>query len=1165
MANERAWADQDTHFWPASEFAGTPLGSLPSTNSSLAESNGFKDTFQDLAPYAVTDTTFGDLQNVLAHPHDRTDLPKQRCSHLGCEKTFKREKDLKRHSIEHDSNATIWHCGCCQNLGDKLKGKPRKDKIQSHLRNIHGKTKSVECPEEGCYTLFTTTSCVDEHLRQIHPGQHPGHTQGMPSQEINESTCDCKKRAESKGLQNGLQSGTNKHGAVSPLESPAKRGKHDAKASQSVELVPRLARFHGSPVPTTDSLASMASTEFPVAPNEGWVSGGFSEVTYSNMAPRWDVANWSGAITGRDPYYFDPINMSQSIGGSWFRNLTPVAPLDPYVETPKYRLVLENSKPADFLAIRKTLDFQRLVINLRPTYDDYPFNITSPITYNPGKETITLTGFSESMVKKVMTDLRLLVESFSKRWGGKYLVTSQPSTSRAPMLSPSTVHSKTNSETTRVFPIKPKEHRRLCQIWFQSIIPALPQILSQGLGGNYAASLVRRGRSDFLAEPCIQIESPCLPGPTAQIIIKDSVSEIWRKCQHGPISVYFTEGSVRKLNGMEGENENDVGASLDLQRLELNYGRPYSKPGMGASVGLLCSKVVSATLGGHIVINGDRYMLTSEHFVSRSRELANRDDYDLACVTLTSPSRCDLKEIEENLKQTKRDRDSEIKSLAQRIYDDEEIPEEAFNNLPPELGDAMRRNDEVKSLLEQVTKPPLEYAIGDLIKVSLERQTQSISRSLANELGLRDEELLVKHEMDWALFKTNSRTVQTGENRHKYRSNQDAMNDHYVDEGDHANQPGDVCYERCGAEPGYTVHYVGQGSKHRSGKVNIPALVSRDSAETINWAILDSDGHTIPYTDVEGDSGAWVIREDGNKLMGQVHSYGSNGQVFFTPIDVIFAELEALFESDVSLPACPPNPGQMPCATLVSPLCSISYTPPVQSYEFFKPAPVASATPPETSLDGTALPETRPLEIASNITSPSDNEHTDGEGSLPSLANSPQSSVTTPDYPKSPRSSRGIDMIDGQVGTEEVPSKSLTIILGESTTSEIPDLSLDEQGEYQPLESGPSAFRFKSQSPFRTTFSTHRSTWPDGLDSRVSKARRWSEFARLRTSRDIAVSFSTRSVLDRFARVSRSIDDVTDIETTSDPPEHEASPHPVIEGFSKPGYSQTLEGCNVVA
>lgn len=68
-------------------------------------------------------------------------------------------------------------------MGRPYKGKERKDKVQSHIRNRHERPKSEDnkgrpCPVEGCYTLFTATPCLELHLQQ----DHPSHTGVMPSQ-----------------------------------------------------------------------------------------------------------------------------------------------------------------------------------------------------------------------------------------------------------------------------------------------------------------------------------------------------------------------------------------------------------------------------------------------------------------------------------------------------------------------------------------------------------------------------------------------------------------------------------------------------------------------------------------------------------------------------------------------------------------------------------------------------------------------------------------------------------------------------------------------------------------------------------------------------------------------------------------------------------------------
>ena len=133
-----------------------------------------------------------DSLDALAVSNDCTEEPKYRCRHNTHPEnkgpTFKSEKELKRHERNHDPAARKWHCGCCQNLGDKFEASTRKDKVRDHIRLRHEKPKSgdkknkgVSCPVEGCSTLFTVVSCLGEHLRQ----EHPDHSQTIPRQNTN--------------------------------------------------------------------------------------------------------------------------------------------------------------------------------------------------------------------------------------------------------------------------------------------------------------------------------------------------------------------------------------------------------------------------------------------------------------------------------------------------------------------------------------------------------------------------------------------------------------------------------------------------------------------------------------------------------------------------------------------------------------------------------------------------------------------------------------------------------------------------------------------------------------------------------------------------------------------------------------------------------------------
>ncbi len=132
--------------------------------------------------------TLADFEDAPAVDQDRQAEPKYRCMHPTHpddeRRTFSKKKELNRHMKVHNPDATLWSCGCCQNLGDNFEPKVRKDKVQTHLRKIHERPRSednkgISCPEKGCYTLCTAASCLDEHLRQNHsspPREIPSRT-----------------------------------------------------------------------------------------------------------------------------------------------------------------------------------------------------------------------------------------------------------------------------------------------------------------------------------------------------------------------------------------------------------------------------------------------------------------------------------------------------------------------------------------------------------------------------------------------------------------------------------------------------------------------------------------------------------------------------------------------------------------------------------------------------------------------------------------------------------------------------------------------------------------------------------------------------------------------------------------------------------------------------
>ena len=642
----------------------------------------------------------------------------------------------------------------------------------------------------------------------------------------------------------------------------------------------------------------------------------------------------------------------------------------------------------------------------------------------------------------------------------------QSTRSRLQLLDHHGSRSSSSLKKTKVFPIEPKTEPPLVKLWFNCLLPALPDLLSPILGRNFSASLIRRGHSNFHARPCIQIESPVPPMEPSQDIIRQRINLLCTTKQHPEIPIRFMRGSLSDLKGNEEHDlaEDSDGESTEDQKAKFNCARPSSRPGMGASLGVLCSDKVSATLDGYILIDHEKFMLTSDHFIKTSQDLADRGLADKDLETLMTPSICALKTMNLCLDQNKRDLDAE-----RADYDPANDPNDQSRPTAKQR-DILVRENIIKSLIGEVTKPIPEYIIGDVVKRKTDPRTASIPESLAEVLNRDAPELLncqkpeLNYHMDWALCSLRN---QSGENRHKYRSRHDAVRDNCLEESNLGIRHGELCHTICDAESGKAVYYVGQGRLHRKGMVNLPMLVSTESCITHAWAILDSEGKSIPHSEVEGDSGAWVIRKNGHAVMGQLYAAANNGQLLFTPIKTIFDELAELCECEILLPPQPPMTGPAPIETSL--LCAVTTEHRPRAYEFLMPGYVSA--------------------ICSTSSSPTCNS----PSSLPSLTDCSDSPPTTMESPKSAVSKEDedaqgqADIILGRLENDtEVPS--------EVEGSGIPYLSLDQQIDKTPL--GVKSHEYRPQSGlFHFRAKASAATWPELKSNvRLDLANRSSRF-----------------------------------------------------------------------
>jgi len=550
------------------------------------------------------------------------------------------------------------------------------------------------------------------------------------------------------------------------------------------------------------------------------------------------------------------------------------------------------------------------------------------------------------IVDEVIRILQSLVERHSRQQGSEYLQSNHCSSrvlgdsdQRTHIIPEQTSrYSEDKGEPKdKIFAIKEKESPRTVLLWMTTIRPALHGILSERLGSYYTASLVRRGPSNIEAVPSIHIESPYIPDAKSQKHITQALSEICNRNGHDILPVRFLKGNFRMLFGEQGTTQaDDHTREIEQQRLKYQFNRPSSKPGMGAPLGMLCSTKVSATLGGYIMMEGKKYLLTSEHFIAECIKNTVMEDQE----TIVSPSPVDIIEIVGSLKQTLRNKRATLESLLKAAFGDREIFPDDLES--PSIQEAWYDILATEEELREVEKPIEDFALGTRF-----RRSDDVLRDASGTHLLSSNYANTKlmHYMDWAVCKVNSRA---GENRHRYQSNQDALAD--IHPSERIEDPEDICHETCEIGPGTQVYYIGQKSGHRSGTVNgVPMTVCLKNVESDEWSIIDSQGTFVSLNSVAGDSGAWVIQKNGRakKLMGQIMAH-STGQILFTPINDIFADIKEQLNTDVTLPPVqhPPRPAAIHATVNFS--CSIQDKPKITAYEWMihkRPARITTAMP----------------------------------------------------------------------------------------------------------------------------------------------------------------------------------------------------------------------------
>ncbi|MCJ1405857.1 hypothetical protein MMC11_009087 [Xylographa trunciseda] len=647
-----------------------------------------------------------------------------------------------------------------------------------------------------------------------------------------------------------------------------------------------------------------------------------------------------GAVAHQDAYRGDVLDYTgfSSIYDSYnciTNDFLPSAPwpllpchADPLMDAPLWRFDVDQSTmeeisnvhPADFVALQSIDGLRNLEDFLKSTVTTFRTAGIAFITYNTIRRSIRVQGpaaaahTAKQKLEDILQDLygkaelQVVLHPYMK-WSNAF------ASSMRSHVKHRVYKQKGNPRQIQTYTFRSEDHA-LASAWMECILPSLPGILGPRVGKNYSANLVRIGSSEHSSRACIRIQSPLSQSSYVQQEIRDDIRALCAKAGVPPIRVSFSTGSLTLLagsqerdhshrqvpgNDMEEEDVDNPDEGYDDVREFPYHKRWWKYPGPGASIGLRCTRSVSATLGGYILVDGQSFLLTVDHFIDRSQE--NRYDPTKGDqLELTSPSLSDVDDMSEELRQTMTDIRAHIASLCNDLGSQDL----SSDNLPSHMLELQRTYESLRQLRRELDKNDEEFELG---KVEHRFKT-TIRTSSFKSPSSAMRTLLVNHRLDWALCSINHRQ---GENRHRYR-----CVDGIVDtDSDNPMGDGKLCQETGDPEADMFVYFVGQRSGRQRGQVSsIATLVTLDGVDSQEWSIKvhreNPEAEILP-----GDSGAWVIEEDNEKLVGQIWGL-QDGLLLFTPIRVIFADIkETLGAVDVSV-----HPGHVLPRT--APISSVS-------------------------------------------------------------------------------------------------------------------------------------------------------------------------------------------------------------------------------------------------
>ncbi|KAF2738780.1 hypothetical protein EJ04DRAFT_520116 [Polyplosphaeria fusca] len=790
-------------------------------------------------------SSFGRIYDLQRHIDEH-----HRCDLTSCEgMRFSSSKEKKNHEKTHNKGGLGFRCGDCELLGNSPKSLTRLEKLKSHFRDVHGvrDVQELKCDTSPCLwegrggIFFATGQSRQEHVRR-------GHVEDLPAMDTNEKS-------------NGQDHATTICNAISKRPLGQTTVSEPKRWKTSTNVADILESPH---VNTTESSIGVAHTPA----NSSFRLPEISQLTRSDS----NLTNHNFDIHAKTNIGArSPITVTLQLSVIELHMLTKQNGLFPH-QTPGL------GRPCSY----QCTGLQSVLTRLTSLHISSTFDCRHASVKLHG----SCTEFEMQTGKKWLTDL---IEK-SKI---KSPTTPEEDTLPCSKISKNAQQQQSYHAQQPMLALNPNDDAEVLRVWHEQLLPQFPQIVEESkVKGSYTVALVHHVGPEG-KHPVVRFRSSQNQVRTSRKMIRERVKKICEPFSYY-FNVHFSQGTIVRLVG--------GGFPLDDPSSDQKFPhqrRPWKQAGMGASIGLdQCPN--TATLGGYILVDGRRYMLSVDHFISQC-------PCDELHDQLRSPSISDIYDVREQLSKKKEDLDLQYMLLLP-----DEIPLEEVDMLlsSSELSEEVEQYLRIERELEE---RDYDFAFGDV-----HYRCGTGEHPLRKPIDPRYEGEL--RSMDWSL--ADVKKTRQGENIHRYRRTSEPGLKDLKGEVLRPKGSGKPCQMAKPVVGGEKAYYIGTASGLREGTINAArTLVNNENGSSYEWSMMTPNCETLPIAAFAGDSGAWILNEE-NEVLGLLYGW-NDGQIMFTPILDVFADIKRSLPCDtVELPSISSDTGNQHGGTTL--LCRVS-------------------------------------------------------------------------------------------------------------------------------------------------------------------------------------------------------------------------------------------------